>query len=177
MPRITLPRTRCLGKVRTHASSLSKTDARWLKRPATGSARLNSAILRVRRRERCRTRRRSLSRTHYSSRGRAHAAHAASIARSYVCADAVVATLETVHVIARDRGHTRQTRAAHARANAYYARDCARRRTRCCAGIARSFTPCLEHVLAHAQAGVGQSPAPLSPLQIPHAHQPQRRPT
>ena len=129
------------------------------------------AILRVHKRERYSTRRRSRSRTHCSSRGRAQAAHAASIARSYVRADAIVAALETTHVIARDRGHARADARSTRPRKRICTRECVRRRT-CGAGIERSCTPRLQHVLAHARAGVGSSPAPLPPSQIPHAQPP-----
>ena len=64
-------------------------------------------------------------------------------------ADAVVAALETTHVIARDRGYARADARSSRPRKRIYTRDCSRRRTRG-AGIVCSCKPALAHVLAHA---------------------------
>ena len=115
----------------THASSFSKSNARWLTRTATRSARgLNRPLLLVCRRKGCYThggharadarearpgarylavvRRRFQGRTHCHSHGRPPAAHAAGIAHSCVCGDVAFSLAQThSRALSRPRMHMR----------------------------------------------------------------------
>ena len=118
----------------THASSFSKSNARWLTRTATRSARgLNRPLLLVCRRKGCYThggharadardarpgarylavvRRRFQGRTHCHSHGRPPAAHAAGIAHSCVCGDVAFSLAQT---------HSRALSAARMHMRAHY---------------------------------------------------------
>ena len=92
--------------------------------------------------------------------------HAASIARTYVCADAVVAALETTHVIARDRGPARADARSTRPHKRIRTRDCAPRRTR---GAGLHAAAHLDLHTLPTRADVGPSSAPLPPSEIPHA--------